>query len=76
MKGKLVIVLVNDPGYATRDPRLFNGNAMTWYGRWPYKYDEAFRQGATGVLVVHETGAADNASGVAGVLAIAEAFSG
>ena len=58
VKGKLVIVLVNDPGYATRDPRLFNGNAMTWYGRWPYKYDEAFRQGATGVLVVHETGAA------------------
>ena len=58
VKGKLVIVLVNDPGYATRDPRLFNGNAMTWYGRWPYKYDEATRQGATGVLVVHETSAA------------------
>ena len=58
VKGKLVIVLVNDPGYATRDPRLFNGIAMTWYGRWPYKYDEAFCQGATGVLVVHETGAA------------------
>ena len=58
VKGKLVIVLVNDPGYATRNPRLFNGYAMTWYGRWPYKYDEAFRQGATGVLVVHETGAA------------------
>ena len=58
VNGKLVIVLVNDPGYATRDPRLFNGNAMTWYGRWPYKYDEATRHGATGVLVVHETGAA------------------
>ena len=58
VKGKLVIVLVNDPGYATRNPRLFNGNAMTWYGRWPYKYDEATRQGAQGVLVVHETGAA------------------
>ena len=58
VKGKLVIVLVNDPGYATRNLRLFNGNAMTWYGRWPYKYDEATRHGATGVLVVHETGAA------------------
>ena len=58
VKGKLVIVLVNDPGYATRNLHLFNGYAMTWYGRWPYKYDEAFRQGATGVLVVHETGAA------------------
>ena len=58
VEGKLVIVLVNDPGYATRNPGLFNGNAMTWYGRWPYKYDEALRRGALGVLVVHETGAA------------------
>ncbi len=58
VEGKLVIVLVNDPGYATRNPRLFNGKAMTWYGRWPYKYDEALRRGALGVLVVHETGAA------------------
>ena len=56
--GKLVVVLVNDPGYATRNTRLFNGKAMTWYGRWPYKYDEALRRGAAGVLVVHETGAA------------------
>ena len=58
VEGKLVIVLVNDPGDATRNPGLFNGNAMTWYGRWPYKYDEALRRGALGVLVVHETGAA------------------
>jgi len=56
--GKTVIVLVNDPGYATQDPELFNGNAMTYYGRWTYKYEEAARQGAAGILIVHETGAA------------------
>ncbi|HEY5774860.1 MAG TPA: M28 family metallopeptidase [Xanthomonadales bacterium] len=56
--GKTVIVLVNDPGYATQNPELFNGNAMTYYGRWTYKYEEAARQGAAGLLIVHETGAA------------------
>lgn len=58
VKGKTVVVLVNDPGYATQDPALFNGNAMTYYGRWDYKYAEAARQGAAGVLIVHETDAA------------------
>lgn len=58
VRGKTVVILVNDPGYATQDDSLFNGNAMTWYGRWVYKYDEAARQGAAGVLIVHETGAA------------------
>lgn len=53
--GKTVVVLVNDPGFATQDPALFNGNAMTYYGRWTYKYEEAARQGAAGVLIVHET---------------------
>jgi Zn-dependent M28 family amino/carboxypeptidase len=56
--GKTVIVLVNDPGYATQNPELFSGNAMTYYGRWTYKYEEAARQGAAGLLIVHETGAA------------------
>jgi len=56
--GKTVIVLVNDPGYATQNPELFNGNAMTYYGRWTYKYEEAARQGAAGLLIIHETGAA------------------
>lgn len=56
--GKTVIVLVNDPGYATQDPELFNGNAMTYYGRWVYKFEEAARQGAAGILIVHETGPA------------------
>ncbi|MGE5237050.1 MAG: M28 family metallopeptidase [Acidobacteriota bacterium] len=57
-KGKTVVVLVNDPGYATGDPKLFDGKAMTYYGRWTYKYEEAARQGAAGILIVHETGPA------------------
>ncbi|MDN4753202.1 M20/M25/M40 family metallo-hydrolase [Porphyromonadaceae bacterium W3.11] len=55
VKDKMVIVLVNDPGFATQDPQLFNGNAMTYYGRWAYKYEEAARQGAKGIWVVHDT---------------------
>ncbi|WP_299794502.1 M28 family metallopeptidase [uncultured Shewanella sp.] len=55
VKGKTVIVLVNDPGFATQDEKLFTGNAMTYYGRWTYKYEEAARQGAKAVLIVHET---------------------
>lgn len=55
VRGKVVLVLVNDPGFATQDPRLFTGNAMTYYGRWPYKFEEAVRQGAAGLLVIHET---------------------
>lgn len=64
VKGKTVIVLVNDPGYATGDSALFKGKKMTYYGRWTYKYEEAARQGATGVLVIHETGAAGYPWGV------------
>ena len=56
--GKTVVILVNDPGYATQDPEVFNGNAMTYYGRWTYKYEEAARQGAAAALIVHETGPA------------------
>jgi Zn-dependent M28 family amino/carboxypeptidase len=55
VSGKTVVVLVNDPGFATQDPEIFNGNSMTYYGRWTYKYEEAARQGAAGVLLVHET---------------------
>ncbi|OUR79820.1 peptidase M28 [Colwellia psychrerythraea] len=55
VKGKTVVILVNDPGFATQDPELFNGNAMTYYGRWTYKYEEASRQGAEGAIIIHET---------------------
>ncbi|MAK62138.1 MAG: peptidase M28 [Ponticaulis sp.] len=54
-KGKTVVMLVNDPGYATQDPDLFNGNAMTYYGRWTYKFEEAARQGVDAAIVIHET---------------------
>ena len=53
--GKTVVMLVNDPGFATQDPALFNGNTMTYYGRWTYKFEEAARQGAAGAFVIHET---------------------
>lgn len=53
VKGKIVIVLVNDPGYY--DSNLFRGQNMTYYGRWTYKCEEAARQGAAGVFIVHAT---------------------
>ncbi len=55
VKGKTVVMLVNDPGFATQDPGLFKGKAMTYYGRWTYKYEEAARQGAVAALLIHET---------------------
>ena len=58
VKGKIVIVLVNDPGFASGDPAFFKGKTMTYYGRWTYKYEEAARQGAKGCLIVHNTPAA------------------
>jgi Zn-dependent M28 family amino/carboxypeptidase len=53
--GKIVVVLVNDPGFGTEDQGFFKGNTMTYYGRWTYKFEEATRQGALGCLVVHNT---------------------
>lgn len=55
VKGKTVVMLVNDPGFATKNEALFKGNAMTYYGRWTYKYEEAARQGAEAVIIIHET---------------------
>ena len=57
VKGKTVVVLINDPGNedAKPDPKFFKGNAMTYYGRWTYKYEEAARQGAAAAIIVHET---------------------
>ena len=53
--GKTVVMFVNDPGFITNDDSLFGGRAMTYYGRWTYKYEEASRHGAAGVLLIHET---------------------
>ena len=58
MRGKTAVVLVNDPGYGGDDPDFFKGDVMTYYGRWTYKYDEADRQGADGLLIIHETSSA------------------
>ena len=60
LKGKTMVVLVNDPQIpdpsdpSKLDPKMFNGTAMTYYGRWTYKYEEAARRGAAGVFIVHE----------------------
>src|SRR5207342_3786153 len=63
-KGKTLIVLVNDPPVpdpndkSALDSRVFGGDAMTYYGRWTYKYEKAAELGAAGMLIVHETGPA------------------
>jgi Zn-dependent M28 family amino/carboxypeptidase len=54
VQGKTVVILNNDPGFATGDDRLFNGRSMTYYGRWTYKLEEAARQGAEGAFLIHE----------------------
>ncbi|HLD52103.1 MAG TPA: M28 family metallopeptidase [Sediminibacterium sp.] len=58
VKGKVVMVMVNDPGFWVGDTSLFKGKAMTYYGRWTYKFEEAARQGAKGCLIIHNTAAA------------------
>jgi Zn-dependent M28 family amino/carboxypeptidase len=58
LKGKTVLILVNDPGYATGDSTLFSGKTMTYFGRWTYKFEEAAREGAKAAIIIHETGAA------------------
>src|SRR5687768_2825436 len=64
VKGKTIVVLINDPQVALAsdasklDDKLFNGKAMTYYGRWTYKFEEGARRGAAGILIVHETGPA------------------
>ena len=55
VKGKIVVVMINDPGFGSEDSTFFKGNTMTYYGRWTYKYEEAVRQGALGCLIVHNT---------------------
>lgn len=54
MRGKTAVILINDPGFATNDANLFRGRAMTYYGRWTYKFEEAMRQGAAGALIIHD----------------------
>jgi Zn-dependent M28 family amino/carboxypeptidase len=55
MRGKTAVILINDPGFATNDASLFRGRAMTYYGRWTYKFEEAARQGAAAAIIIHDT---------------------
>ncbi len=54
MRGKTAVILINDPGFATNDEKLFRGRAMTYYGRWTYKFEEAARQGAAAAIIIHD----------------------
>ncbi|WP_295359749.1 M28 family metallopeptidase [Arenimonas sp.] len=54
VKGKTVVMLVNDPGFHVGDEQLFSGKKMTYYGRWTYKFEEAARQGAAAALIIHD----------------------
>ena len=53
VKGKVLLMLVNEP--PSDDPKLFKGRALTYYGRWTYKYEEGLRKGAAGVILIHQT---------------------
>jgi Zn-dependent M28 family amino/carboxypeptidase len=53
VRGKWVMIMVNDPPAPADEPALFGGNALTYYGRWTYKFEEAARQGAAGALLIH-----------------------
>ncbi|WKL58034.1 M28 family metallopeptidase [Asticcacaulis sp. ZE23SCel15] len=58
VKGKIIVVLINDPDFYQPDAQTFNGKAMTYYGRWTYKFEEAARKGAAGVMIIHDSAAA------------------
>ena len=57
-RGKVLVMLVNDPPATSSEPNLFGGKTLTYYGRWTYKYEEAARRGAAGVLLIHTTDSA------------------
>src|SRR5687768_3791052 len=52
-RGKVLMIMVNDPPATPAEPNLFGGKALTYYGRWTYKYEEAARRGAAGVILIH-----------------------
>ncbi|HSI89388.1 MAG TPA: M28 family peptidase [Pyrinomonadaceae bacterium] len=57
-RGKVLLIMVNDPPATEAEPNLFGGKALTYYGRWTYKYEEAARRGAAGVILIHSTDSA------------------
>ncbi|MFC5512076.1 M28 family peptidase [Massilia jejuensis] len=64
VKGKILVMMVNDPQPTAEEPNRFAGKAYTWYGRWLYKFEEAVRRGAAGALLIHTTPSASYAWGV------------
>ena len=62
VSGKVLLVIVNEP--PSKDPKFFNGEALTYYGRWTYKFEEAARKGAVGALIIHRTDLASYGWGV------------
>ncbi|KQQ86890.1 M28 family peptidase [Massilia sp. Leaf139] len=64
VKGKILVMMVNDPQPTNEEPNRFAGKAYTWYGRWLYKFEEAVRRGAAGALLIHTTPSASYAWGV------------
>jgi len=58
VKGKLLVAMVNDPQPTAGEPNRFAGKSLTWYGRWTYKFEEAVRKGAAGILLIHTTASA------------------
>jgi Zn-dependent M28 family amino/carboxypeptidase len=64
VKGKVVMAMVNDPPATGAEPNLFGGKALTYYGRWTYKYEEALRQGAAGAILIHTEASATYPFGV------------
>jgi len=58
VKGKLLVAMVNDPQPTAAEPQRFAGKSLTWYGRWTYKFEEAVRKGAAGILLIHTTASA------------------
>jgi Zn-dependent M28 family amino/carboxypeptidase len=58
VKGKVLVAMVNDPQPTSAEPDRFGGKSLTWYGRWSYKFEEAMRQGAAGILLIHTTASA------------------
>src|ERR1051326_7708635 len=55
VRGKVLMMMVNDPPATATEPNLFGGKALTYYGRWTYKYEEAARRGAAGAILIHTT---------------------
>jgi Zn-dependent M28 family amino/carboxypeptidase len=52
-KGKILVAMVNDPPATEKDPKMFGGKALTYYGRWVYKFEQAARMGAAGIILIH-----------------------